>query len=128
MQLQKLFTLISFFTITPLFILFSIVFLSYIGYENDPSNRSLFSEHPYHVAFSALPSADAMIEVSAQESDGRVSKLQQFFALHGSPLEPYAQNIVDAADQYGLDYEILPAIAGQESGWCKHIISGSNNC
>jgi len=128
MRLQKLFTLISFFTITPLFIVFSIVFLSYINYKNDPSNRSLFSDKPYHVSFAALPSTYNTIQVYAQEADGRVAKLQQFFNRYGSPLEPYAQDIVDAADKYGLDYEILPAIAGQESGWCKHVIENSHNC
>ena len=128
MQLQKLFTLISFFAITPLFIIFSIVFLSYVDYTNDPSNRGIFSSKPAHVSYAALPSTYSTMQVSIQVADGRVAKLQQFFARHGSPLQPYAQDIVDDADRYGLDYEILPAIAGQESGWCKHIIEGSYNC
>src|SRR5579859_499464 len=128
MQLRKLFALISFFSITPLFLIFSIVYLSYLTYEKDPSNRSLFSHTPSHISYAALPGTDITLQAYAEESDGRVAKLQQFFAHYGSPLEPYSQNIVDAADKYGLDYKILPAIAGQESGWCRNIISDSYNC
>ncbi|PIX69017.1 hypothetical protein COZ40_00235 [Candidatus Roizmanbacteria bacterium CG_4_10_14_3_um_filter_39_13] len=32
------------------------------------------------------------------------------------------------ADQYTLDYRLIPAIAMQESGLCKHIYEGSHNC
>lgn len=128
MQLNKLFTLVSFFAITPLFLIFSIVYLSFLNYQKDPSNRSLFSDKPAHVSYSALPGTDITLQASTEESDGRVAKLEQFFARYNSPLLPYAQAIVDAADKYNINYKLLPAIAGQESGWCKHIIPESFNC
>lgn len=128
MQIRKLSVLLSFFVITPLLIIFSIVYISFISYQQDPDNKSFLSHTPPHVVYAALPGADITLQAYTQEADGRVAKLQQYFAFHNSPLEPYAQNIVDAADTYGLDYKILPAIAGQESGWCRNIIAGSFNC
>ncbi|HSW97023.1 MAG TPA: hypothetical protein VLF89_04320 [Candidatus Saccharimonadales bacterium] len=128
MQLKKLFVLVSFFAITPLFLIFSIIYLSFLNYSADPSNRGLFSLKPENVSYAALPGTDITFQASIQESDGRVAKLEQFFAKYNSPLEPYAQNIVDTADKYNISYKLLPAIAGQESGWCKHIIVDSHNC
>lgn len=128
MQLKKLFALASFFAITPLFLIFCIIYLSYLNYQRDPSNRGLFSLKPENVSYAALPGTDITLQASVEESDGRVDKLEQFFAKYGSPLEPYAQNIVDAADKYNISYKLLPAIAGQESGWCKHIVKDSYNC
>ena len=45
-----------------------------------------------------------------------------------SDLLPYAQNIVDAADKYDLDYRLIPAIAMQESNLCKKAPKDSHNC
>src|SRR5260221_2133964 len=126
--MNKLFALVSFFAITPLFLIFSIIYLSYLNYQKDPSNRGLFSMKPENVSYAALPGTDITLQAYTQESDGRVAKLQQFFAHYGSPLEPFAQNIVDSADKYGISYELLPAIGMQESGECKDIPPGSDNC
>lgn len=129
MQLRKIFLLVSFFTATPVFIIFSIVYFSYLAFKEDPSNTSaLFSLRSKHISYAALPSTDITFQAYAEETDGRSVKLEQFFTRYGSPLQGYAQNIVDAADKYYLDYKILPAIAMQESGECRNIIAGSYNC
>ncbi|HSW47712.1 MAG TPA: hypothetical protein VLG67_01405, partial [Candidatus Saccharimonadales bacterium] len=59
---------------------------------------------------------------------GNAEKIRQFLAKYNSPLEPYAVDIVNAADEYGLDHRLIVAIAMQESGLCKTIPEGSNNC
>lgn len=51
--------------------------------------------------------------------DPRVNKLQQFFSSKGSPLAPYANSFIAAADKYGLDWRLLPAISGIETSFGK---------
>jgi len=80
------------------------------------------------VAFAALPSAENVLGDSITSKDARIEIVRQFFAKYKSPLEPYAQNIVEDADKYGLDYRLLPAIAMQESNLCQKIIADSYNC
>lgn len=49
--------------------------------------------------------------------DPRAQQLAQFFRSKGSPLAQYAPAFVAAADRYGLDYRILPAISGIETSF-----------
>lgn len=60
--------------------------------------------------------------------DIRVANLKYFFRKYDSVLYDKAEFIVKMADQYKLDYRLIPAIAMQESGLCKHIYEGSHNC
>lgn len=80
------------------------------------------------VAYAALPTAQNTMDAEITESDGRTEKIRQFLTRYGSPLEPYADDIVKAADEFGLDYRLIPAIAMQESNLCKKIPAGSFNC
>jgi len=57
-----------------------------------------------------------------------IRKLESFFAKNESVLYPYARLIVEQAEQYGIDYRLLPAIAMNESTLCKNIYSNSYNC
>lgn len=59
--------------------------------------------------------------------DNRVVRLKSFLAKYNSPLAPYAGRLVAVADRYGLDWRLLPAIAGTESTLGKHYISGTYN-
>ena len=61
-------------------------------------------------------------------SDIRVANLKFFFRRYESVLYDKADFIVKMADQYKLDYRLIPAIAMQESGLCKNIYEGSHNC
>jgi len=60
--------------------------------------------------------------------DIRVANLKYFFRKYDSVLYDQAEFIVKIADQYKLDYRLIPAIAMQESGLCKNIYEGSHNC
>lgn len=60
--------------------------------------------------------------------DIRVANLKYFFRRYESVLYDKSEYIVKMADQYKLDYRLIPAIAMQESGLCKHIYEGSYNC
>lgn len=61
-------------------------------------------------------------------ADIRVANLKYFFRRYESVLYDKSEFIVKMADQYKLDYRLIPAIAMQESGLCKHIYEGSHNC
>ena len=61
------------------------------------------------------------------EPDARVERLAKFLASYDSPLTPYAPDFVAAADQYGLDWQLVPAITGVESTFGKHIPGNSYN-
>jgi len=60
--------------------------------------------------------------------DIRIANLKYFFRRYESVLYDKAEYIVKMADQYKLDYRLIPAIAMQESGLCKNIYEGSHNC
>ena len=81
-----------------------------------------------NVAYAALPTSQNIQSAEITQSDGRVERLREFFAAYNSPLEPYAADVVAAADEYGLDFRLVPSIAMQESGLCKTIPDNSYNC
>ncbi|HRN70597.1 MAG TPA: hypothetical protein PLS49_05420 [Candidatus Woesebacteria bacterium] len=66
--------------------------------------------------------------MDAVDKDQRVAVLKAFFRKHDSPLYDHAEFVVKTADEYGLDYRLIPAISMQESGACKVIPNNSYNC
>lgn len=65
--------------------------------------------------------------VIVNQTDLRVKALERMFEKHNSPLAPYAQDYIDVADKYGVDWKLLPAISGLESSFGIHQLSGSYN-
>ena len=59
--------------------------------------------------------------------DIRVTALQNIFTKYNSPLFPYAKAYVVLADKYGVDWKLLPSIAGLESSFGKALLSGTHN-
>ncbi|SRR6266568_828046 len=80
------------------------------------------------VAYAALPTSQNILSADITQGDGRKERIREFLSTYNSPLEPFAGDIVDAADEYGLDYRLVPSIAMQESGLCKTIPDNSFNC
>ncbi len=126
--MRKIILSTSFFIFTPILILISILYFLFLSY-NYRSRNSLTSNNPNSgVSFAALPSSENLLGDSIISKDARIEILRQFFEKYKSPLELYAQNMVQDADKYGLDYRLLPAIAMQESNLCQKIIPNSYNC
>lgn len=118
---------VIFFTAAPvalLFVLISVLAFYRINYIA----RMIAAKHINKVAYAALPPNSGKISATINEVDGRTEQVRQFLQKYNSPLEPFAQDIIKAADTYGLDYRLVPAIAMQESNLCHKIPSGSNNC
>jgi len=64
--------------------------------------------------------------IEKRELDGRAEILSNYLAKYNSPLQYHAQDFIDAADTYKLDWKMLPAIAGVESTFGKFIPGGYN--
>lgn len=62
-----------------------------------------------------------------KSEDIRVAKLRAYLKHVNSPMEPYADVFINEADFAGIDWRLVPAIAGLESGFGKHIPTGSYN-
>lgn len=126
--MRKIILSISFFTFTPILLLISIIYFLFLSYNSESRSGSISQSPNKEVAFAALPSAENVFGEKIIFKDARIETIRQFFAKYKSPLEAYAQNIIEDADKYGLDYRLLPAIAMQESNLCAKIITDSYNC
>jgi len=62
-----------------------------------------------------------------EKPDPRVEKLRVFLGKYDSPLTPYAQNFIETADRYQLDWKLVPAISGVESSFGKQVPANSYN-
>ncbi|MBI4999188.1 glucosaminidase domain-containing protein [Candidatus Gottesmanbacteria bacterium] len=72
----------------------------------------------------AASSASMVVE---NRLDIRVEKLRKFLKFYNSLLLPYSQLFVNEADEYGLDWRLVPAITGVESTFGKQIPFNSYN-
>lgn len=59
--------------------------------------------------------------------DNRADKLERFFIKYNSPLATLSAQIVRYADDYKIDYRVVPVISGIESTFCQNR-TGVNNC
>ncbi|MBI2596762.1 glucosaminidase domain-containing protein [Candidatus Daviesbacteria bacterium] len=65
-------------------------------------------------------------EIEAKQLDPKAKILAQYLAKYNSPLENHAQDFIDAAKEYNLDWKLVPSIAGVESTFGKFIPGGYN--
>jgi hypothetical protein len=78
-----------------------------------------------------VPDLTAEAVAQGEVADARVILVQNFLERHDSPLaqeDNFGQVLVDLADQYNVDFRLLPSIAMQESNLCKVTPPGSYNC
>ena len=80
---------------------------------------------PIYTLFSKAPPVLVAFTSSFDSSDARPAIVDQFFAKYHSPLASYGETFVRAADEYGLPWELLPAITMQESNGGKRVPSSS---
>jgi hypothetical protein len=72
-------------------------------------------------------SAQIKTKDSSSSVDYRVVTLENYLESHNSPLAPYSAHFIKTADKYGLDWRLVPAIAGVESTFGKRIPYNSYN-
>lgn len=112
--------------------------LIFIGINNSiliPLGRHFSSTpHVYAKAISPIPSILAKLpaplptEVKVTYQDKRITRLTQYLQDHNSPLADFSAYIIEQSDANGIDWTLLTAISGKESGYCAHIPQASYNC
>jgi hypothetical protein len=122
--MRKVFLLTAFTLLTPIVLVLT---LSLLLYTFSLKSYLLTLSQSPKVAYAALPPASGALKMTLTAEDARVAVVKDFFKKYKSDLLPYAQNIVDAADKYSLDYRLVPAIAMQESNLCSKAPKNSHN-
>jgi hypothetical protein len=114
---------LGFFLLTTLIILGSSLFI--LSSPSDSKVQKPVNE--LYSIFNSQPPVLGIMDDNVSGLDGRAAVLSQYFAKHKAPLAPYGEKLVEAADKYGLDWRLLPAISMQESNGGKKIPEGSYN-
>lgn len=87
----------------------------------------------FMIQFAAVPTVGAeekTVTINFPQSpqpkkvDKRFVVLENYLSQFNSPLKEHAQDFLDAADNYGVDWRLIPAIAGVESTFGKRIPGG----
>ncbi|OGE14282.1 hypothetical protein A3B39_00300 [Candidatus Daviesbacteria bacterium RIFCSPLOWO2_01_FULL_37_10] len=66
------------------------------------------------------PDSSNPSRIEARQLDERAKVLSEYFKKYNSPFQYHAQDFIDAADENGLDWKLVPAISGVESTFGKH--------
>lgn len=68
---------------------------------------------------SVIVSQEPTTIIEPKEMDKRAKILADYFAKYNSPFEYHAQDFIDAADTYSVDWKLVPSISGVESTFGK---------
>ena len=103
-------------------LIFSFVFMFYLGQVKtiNPVNQKF-------ELYTALPTSEITALENIYTSDARAKIIENFFKDYLAPLADFGDKFAKVADQYQLDYRLLPAIAMQESNGGKKVINDSHN-
>src|SRR5438874_31068 len=102
--------------------IFAIFFLVYIS-----SARLVSYPTTSYRLYSALPQNISQTNDFIGTKDARSKIVEDFFKGYNSKLSQYGNQFVAVADNYNLDFRLLPAIAMQESNGGKIIPNNSFN-
>lgn len=64
--------------------------------------------------------------IESKQIDPRADVLKDYLAKYNSPLQNNSQDFIDAADEFGVDWKLVPAIAGVESTFGQFTPGGFN--
>lgn len=78
--------------------------------------------------FAALPRQTGEVKGEVLGADARPVIIEKYLQKYRSPLLPYANQLLAAAEKYNVDYRLIVAIAQCESNLCKKSPPGSFNC
>lgn len=119
--MRNLLLSLAFLIITPAVFVTSLLLYSNITHQQVLGIATTKQAAP--IAYAALPTSENVFAASATFSDKRVDNVHDFLSLYHSPLAPYAGLFVNKADQYNIDFRLLPAIAMQETTLCKKTLA-----
>jgi len=130
---KNMFLIAVFFLITPITLavsLFSLFSLKTSATVKASNTQIAHVSAPFSgvQVYAALPAQLPAVSGEIGVSDARIEIVKQYLESYNSPLTPFANEVIQVSDKYGLDYRLLPAIAQQESNLCKVIPPESYNC
>lgn len=126
---SKLALLAAYLIIAPAFILSLILYQLFLYHQDSSVSAKVLGANSLGIKYEAVQEGPLAIAAHTTTSkEARTDVLREFLSRYNSPLKDYAENIVAAADKYGLDYRLIPAIAMQESTLCLKAPKDSNNC
>lgn len=114
---------------TSLFVIFSAFYLVAASPKLSFSTPKFFHLDPSRAyqLFTSVPEEGQVLGQDITGLDARAAILKDFLQGYRSPLAPYAEKFIEAADHYQLPWTLLPAICGKESGFGKVTPEGSFN-
>lgn len=125
--MKEVILLLVFMFLTPITLVVSMFSLVLISPRADKPQNVLAAKSGANI-FAALPDEFPVVETEIGTGDARVALIQNYLKRYNSPLVSHADYIVKIADEYGVDFRLITAIAQQESNLCKVIPPESYNC
>lgn len=123
---KNLFLVVVFFTITP--ITLGISLFSIFSLQKSSVTEITTTAQGSVKIYASLPSEFPTVSGNYTAVDARPELIKQYLIRYNSPLLGLENYMVYKADEYGLDYRLIPAIAQQESNLCKIIPAKTYNC
>ncbi len=118
--------MIIFFTVAPITLFISL--FSLITFSKNEKVELVHSPTTGVRVYASLPSEYPSISGKGEVSDARPEIIRNYLIRYKSPLLGHESYLVQKADEYGLDFRLLVAIAQQESNLCKIIPANTYNC
>lgn len=119
--------MIIFFTIAP--VTLGLSMFTILTFNTKEANIVLPEKEKTGIrVYASLPNEFPKVLGVAEIADARPELVRQYLIRYKSPIVHMADYMVTKADEYGLDYRLIPAIAQQESNLCKIIPPETYNC
>lgn len=109
---------------------YGLIIALFVNLNKDTKDNYLALENQIYNIFQAKPPAFGETSYAVQSEESRPIILEQFFAKYHSPLSSYSRLIIKKSKEYNLPWLLIPAIAGQESTFCRagSFPTDSYNC
>jgi hypothetical protein len=102
-------------------IIFYLIFTAFLALFSVPQTAQAADKLTMAGASGVLKTEEDLV------SNQKTKQLQAFLEAYRSPLAPYARVFVEKAEQYQIDWRLVPAITGVESTFGRQIPYNSYN-
>jgi len=124
--MNKLLLILVFLVATPLTLIVSAYSLADVS--RPQQLPLLLTSGPVQQVYASQPAETPQVMGVFTTADARPIIIERYLRKHNSPLLPYADDLLLAAERYNVDYRLIVAIAQCESNLCKKSPPDSYNC
>lgn len=125
--MKKIFSILIFFTFTPLTLLASLWVINFTSPHTSDKPATISLQNKGHF-YAALPQETGEVLGVIKTADAKPLIIEKYLEKYNSPMLPYASALLTASTKYDVDYKLIVAIAQCESNLCKKSPEGSFNC